>query len=154
MQIKAFKKMPDQKLVIVGCYEKARHFQSYAEYIRKIKPDNVALIASVDFDKLIDYYSNCKGFITTSKSEDFGMTPVEAMASGKPVIAPNEGGYKETIIDNVTGRLIDNINEDKLMYAIRAVDKNPEGYKNECLKQAKKFDTKRFIEKFKKELQI
>ena len=63
----------------------------------------------IDYKNLIDLYSNCKGFIATAKDEDFGMSPVEAMASGKPVIAANEGGYRETIIDGVTGKLIDNI---------------------------------------------
>ena len=34
-----------------------------------------------------------------SKNEDFGMVAIEAMAGGKPVFAPKEGGYLETIID-------------------------------------------------------
>ena len=103
-------------------------------------------------EELIDLYANCKGFITTSKEEDFGMTPVEAMASGKPVIAPNEGGYKETIINGVTGKLIDNINVEKLVEAIQEIGENPKQYKNTCLRQAKKFDTKVFIKKIKEQI--
>ncbi len=71
------------------------------------------------------------------------------MASGKPVIAPNEGGYKETIIDGVTGNLIDDIDVDKLVKAIREIGKNPESYKDACLQRAKNFDTKVFIKKIK-----
>jgi len=153
MQMKAFSKLPDEKLIVVGCYEKSRHFQSYANYIQRIKPDNVTLLKSVSFDKLIDLYANCKGFITTSKNEDFGMTPVEAMASGKPVIAPNEGGYKETVIDGVTGKLIDDINVERLIDAIKKIGKKPQKYKDACLKQAKKFDTKEFIRKIKKQIE-
>ena len=73
----------------------------------------------------------------------------EAMASGKPVIAPNEGGYKETIINNKTGKLINGINPDKLVEAIKEINKNPSKYKKACQKQAKKFDTKVFIKKIK-----
>ncbi|MFH1053155.1 MAG: glycosyltransferase [Candidatus Woesearchaeota archaeon] len=149
MQIKAFKKMPGERLIIVGSFEQSAHFRKYAEYIKSIKPDNVTLLHWIDFKDLTGLYANCKGFITTSKDEDFGLTPVEAMASGKPVIAPNEGGYKETIIDGITGRLIDDIDEYKLVESIRVVGKNPESYKNACLKQAKKFDTRIFIRRIK-----
>lgn len=153
MQIEAFKKLPDEKLIIVGSYEKSRHFIQYANYIKKIKPKNVEILHWVDQKKLIELYSNCKGLITTAQDEDFGITPVEAMASGKPVIAPNEGGYKETVIDGVTGKLINNIDADKLIEAIKEMGKNPEIYKDACLEQAKKFDTKIFINKIKEEIE-
>lgn len=152
MQIKTFQKLKGEQLVIVGCYEKSRHFNDLAKYLKKIKPKNVQILSLINQDKLIELYANCKGFLTTTQNEDFGMAPVEAMASGKPVIAPNEGGYKETIINNVTGKLIDNINPDKLVKAIKEVGKNPKTYKEACIKQAKNFDTKIFIKKISKEL--
>jgi glycosyltransferase involved in cell wall biosynthesis len=152
LQIKAFSELPEEKLIIVGSYEKSEHFQSYANYIKKIKPKNVKILSWVDQKQLIDLYANCKGFITTSKDEDFGMAPLEAMASGKPVIAPNEGGYKETIIDGITGKLIDDISVDKLKRAIKEIGERPERYKEACLIQAKKFDTKIFIEKIKEQI--
>lgn len=149
MQIKAFQNLPKEKLIIVGSYEKSKHFQKYAEYINKIKSNNVKIISWIDNKKLIKLYSECKGFITTSKDEDYGMTPLEAMASGKPVIAPDEGGYKETVINNKTGLLIENISAEKIILAVNEINKNPEKYKSSCLKQAKKFDTRIFINKFK-----
>lgn len=153
LQMKAFSKLLDEKLIVVGCFEKSRHFTEYAKYIKRIKPDNVTLLKSVPFNELVELYANCKGFITTSKNEDFGMTPIEAMASGKPAIAPNEGGYKESIIDDATGRLIDDIDAEKLIKAIKEVGKEPLRYKKECLKQAKKFDVKVFIKKIKREIE-
>lgn len=149
IQLEAFRKLPTEKLIIVGSYEQSKHFRSYAAYIKKIKPQNVEILSWVDQKKLIEMYANCKGLITTSQDEDFGLTPLEAMASGKPVIAPNEGGYKETIINEVTGKLIDDINVDKLIKAIQEIGQSPQKYKEACLLQAKKFDIKIFIDKIK-----
>ncbi len=150
IQIKAFKKMPEEKLIIVGSYEQSRNFLKYTSYLKKIKPKNVEIKSWISQEELIELYSKCKGFITTSMDEDFGMTPIEAMASGKPVIAPNEGGYKETITKK-TGMLIDDINEDKIVEAIKKI--NPEKYKKACLQRAEKFDTKEFIKRIKEKIE-
>lgn len=147
LQLKAFSRLPNEKLVIVGSYEQSSHFKQYADYIKKNKPANVEIRSWVNQEELINLYADCKGFITTASDEDFGMTVVEAMASGKPVIAPNEGGYKETVIDGVTGILIDEINEDKLIESILKIGQEPQKYKEACIAQASKFSTKIFIEK-------
>lgn len=158
MQIKAFSKIPDEKLIIVGSYEHSKHFKKYVNYIKKIKPDNVEIISWVSDGKLKELYANCKGFITTSIDEDFGMSVVEAMASGKPVIAPNEGGYRETVINGKTGILLDDMGSNKLAKAVKDLGKiilkNPEKYKTVCIEQAKIFDSKVFIEKMKKEIGV
>lgn len=152
LQMKAFEKLPEEKLIIVGSYEQSSHFKKYAKYCKKIKPDNVEIRSWVDNKELIDLYAGCKGLIATSKDEDFGLNVIEAMASGKPVIAPNEGGYKETIINGKTGILIDDIDENKLIKAIDKINKDSVKYKNDCLNQAKKFDTSVFIKKIKEEI--
>ncbi len=149
LQLKAFEKMPDERLVVVGCYESSDHWKEYKKYIEDIKPSNVELIHQVEFEKLVDLYANCKGFITTAHDEDFGMTPVEAMASGKPVIAPKEGGYVESIVDGETGFLIEEIDEGKIILAVRDLGENPESYKRACLNQAEKFTTEIFTGKIR-----
>ncbi len=148
LQLKAFSKMPKEKCYIIG------HIQNklYYEYLKKIKPKNVKFLKVVNEKELIKKLNECKGMIFTAIDEDFGMAPVEAMASGKPVIAPNEGGCKETIINGKTGILIDNINEGKIVRAVEKINKNPERYKDACIKQAKKFDTKVFIKKIKSQI--
>ena len=156
LQLKAFQKLPNEKLIIVGSYEDADHFQAYAKYMKKLKPNNVEIKSWISDEELINLYANCKGFLTTSKDEDYGMNVVEAMASGKPVIAPNEGGYKETVT-NKTGILIDDINPDKIIRAINEINnelkKDSNHYKKDSLKRAKEFDTNIFIKKIKKEIQ-
>ncbi|MFH1967854.1 MAG: glycosyltransferase, partial [bacterium] len=142
MQLKAFAELPEERLIVVGSYEKSEHFLKYTDYCHRIKPKNVEIKSWVQDKELVDLYAECKGFITTSLEEDFGMNVVEAMASGKAVIAPNEGGYKETIINNKTGILIDDINPDKIVVAIKQISNklktNPNKYKQACIQQAKK----------------
>ena len=154
MQLKAFAKMPDEKLIVIGPYEKSKTSLSYVDLIKRIKPTNVTIIEGADsFEELAHYYANCKGFITTCLAEDFGMTVVEAMASGKPVIAPNEGGYRETVIDGETGILIDDLDEHKLAIAIQQLSKElkdsvkQNNYQKECRRQAEKFDASVFTRK-------
>jgi len=149
MQMEAFKKLKGEHLVIVGSYEQARHFKRYVNYLKNTKPENVCIKSWVDEKELRELYANCKGFITTAKNEDFGMSAVEAMASGKAVIAPNEGGYTESVIDGKTGKLIDDIDSDKLIDAIKDIGRNPEQFKNACLDRALEFDKKEFIKKIK-----
>jgi len=156
IQTEAFKLLPNEKLIIVGSYEEGvAQFESYKSYIEKIKPANVEIIHWVDDEALKKLYTGCKGCVTTAKDEDFGMTVIEAMAAGKPVIAPREGGYKESVTSS-TGILIDDINSDKLLNAICTVSdnlkKDPLMYKESCLARAKEFDTAVFISKIKTEM--
>jgi len=146
LQIEAFRKMPDEKLLIVGGYATGDHASGYASEVTDNLPENIKLLGSVSEEKLLELYASCKGFITTAMDEDFGMTPVEAMASGKPVVAVKEGGYLESVIDGETGILtkpyVENIIE-----AVKTVSRNPENYKNACIGRAKMFDKSIFVKK-------
>ncbi len=144
LQIKAFRQMPEEKLLIVGGYAKGDHASIYVSQLLNNIPKNVTLLGSVSEDELNNLYATCKGHITTSLDEDFGMTPLEAMASGKPTIAVNEGGYLETVDDGITGILV-TPNENAIMDAVKLISSNPEKYKNACMERAKDFDTSCFI---------
>lgn len=56
--------------------------------------------------RLIELYNKSKIVVCLAKNEPFGLIPVEAMSCGALVIAVNEGGYKESVIDNKSGFLI------------------------------------------------
>ncbi len=53
-------------------------------------------------EKLVELYAQCRAFIFPGE-EDFGITPLEAMASGRPVIAYGKGGVRETVVQGETG---------------------------------------------------
>jgi glycosyltransferase involved in cell wall biosynthesis len=151
LQIEAFRRLPDEKLLIVGGYAQADSSSTYAANIMKDLPGNVKVIGNVSEKELRCLYARCKAFIITSMDEPFGMAPVEAMASGKPVVAVKEGGCLETVVDGVTGLLVkpDII---ELLNAINIISKEPFKYKENCIEQARKFDESFFLEKIKKEI--
>jgi len=150
LQLEAFRRLPNEKLVIVGSYEPSRHFREYADFLFRTKPSNVEIVSWIEKPALIDLYSRCRGVISTSLDEDFGLTAIEAMASGKPIIAPAEGGYMETVIDGTTGRLLLNIEVDTLVSAITEVGSHPQSFQRACLSRAEKFGFNTFIEEIRK----
>jgi glycosyltransferase involved in cell wall biosynthesis len=112
-------------------------------------PRNVEIRNEVSEEEIIDLYARCKGLICTALDEDFGLTPLEAMASGKPVVAVNEGGFKETVVHGKTGLLV-GTDRDELATAVRAVSKEPEKYRVACVERAKEYDTQVFLRKLSK----
>jgi len=149
MQLAAFSQLPDKKLIIVGSYEQSRHFLRYKKYIDALKPPNVEILNWVDEPQLRKLYAHSRGCINTSLDEDFGMTAIEALAAGKPVIAPNEGGYKESLVSGKHGLLIADLTVPNLVTAIEKIDKDPERYAAACLKRAQEFDTGIFTKNIK-----
>lgn len=69
-------------------------------------PDRVTFTGRRGRDQLRYYYSAADIFVTTPWYEPFGITPVEAMACGTPVIGSNVGGIKFTVRDGETGYLV------------------------------------------------
>jgi len=151
LQIEVFRSLPEERLIIVGNYAEGDHAAKYVDRILKNIPKNIELRKSVYDKELIDLYANCKGLITTAMDEDFGMTSVEAMSAGKPVICVGEGGYLESVINGITGIWVEpNVND--IIYTINIVSNSPEKYRKYCEEHAKKFDKHIFIEKIKKNI--
>jgi len=146
LQIEAFRKMPDEQLVICGGYAAGDHAARYVKKIMEDVPDNVTFRGEVREEELIDLYSRCRGLVCTALDEDFGLTPIEAMASGKPVVAVDEGGFRETVIPG-TGVLV-SANVSAIRAAVQKISPHANDYHEHCLNQAAKFDISVFEEKF------
>lgn len=147
LQIETFRSLPDEKLVIVGGYSKGDHAARYARNILDNLPPNVTYLGEAMEEEVLDLYARCKGHITTAYNEDFGLTPIEAMASGKPVVAVNEGGFRETVTDK-TGMLVpaDILH---IRNGIQMISQDPAQYQAECFRQASQFDISHFSRKIR-----
>jgi glycosyltransferase involved in cell wall biosynthesis len=99
-------------LVMIGGPEKTR------ARLAATAPDNVTLLGNADFATLKSHMARCKALIFPGE-EDFGMVPVEVMASGRPVIAYGRGGALDTVIDGETGLLFRDQTIDGLVTAVR-----------------------------------
>jgi glycosyltransferase involved in cell wall biosynthesis len=79
-------------------------------------------VGHVDRPALVDLFARCHAYLVPGE-EDFGIAPVEAMASGKPVVALRAGGVLDTVIDGETGVLFGAQTSDSLAEAIERVDR-------------------------------
>jgi glycosyltransferase involved in cell wall biosynthesis len=143
LQIDAFESI-NQKLVIIGSVD-----QMFSEHGNRLKSrirslPNVRLEESVSESQLVSLYANSKGVLYTPVYEDFGIVPVEAMASGKPVIAVAEGGPLETIQDSLTGWLVPPNSNDIMDIATQQHDWSR--FRESCIARANSFDINRFKE--------
>jgi len=95
-------------------------------------------------EKVAEYYSNAIATIFPG-SEDFGLVPLESMASGTPVIAFNKGGAKETVIEGETGTFFDEPSADSLLCAMEQFDRDSFS-PDKMRSHAEKFSRGRFEE--------
>ena len=137
--VKAAKKQ-DFKLKIVG---EAHGFSDVEDRLKKLSGGNVELLGRVGDDELYELYAKARGFIALAREEDFGITPVEAMAAGTPVIAFNGGGFRESVLDGETGILIDDTDEKTIGDAVRKLERI-KWDKEKLQKKARKFSKERF----------
>ncbi len=145
LQISTFNKISNVKLVIVGSVIESK--LNYFSKLKKMANRNITFINNVDDKKLSELYSHATCIIQTSENEDFGLVPVEAMASGKPCIAVNEGGFRETITEK-TGLLIDKPYAENLARAVESFDEK-KFKKKDMLKRAEYFSDTVFAKKLK-----
>jgi glycosyltransferase involved in cell wall biosynthesis len=104
--IEAFNKLKWPLVIIGDGYDRKRLEALAGPTIRFLgqQPDEV----------IVEYYSKCQAFILAGE-EDFGITPLEAQASGRPVIAYRKGGALETVIERETGLFFEEQTADSLI---------------------------------------
>nr|WP_305734101.1 glycosyltransferase [uncultured Bilophila sp.] len=97
-------------------------------------------------------YAGCRAFLFSGE-EDFGITPVEAMAAGRPVIAYGKGGARETVREGSTGLFFPTQTVESLSAALDAFENDESAFQTEaCRRRAHSFDTSIFEEKFAAEV--
>lgn len=122
------------------------------EKLMKMANKNIKFLGRASDAVIKEHYAKCKAFIFPGE-EDFGITPLEAQASGRPVIAYGKGGALETVVDGVTGMFFKEQKVEDLEEAIKKFEK-AKFCKETIRKNAEKFDEKIFkakIEDFIKE---
>lgn len=139
--VEAFKKI-NKKLKIYGNGVDLARLKSMAQ-----GHDNIEFLGRVDDQAKAELYSRCLAFIYPQE-EDFGITAVEAMASGRPVIAYRRGGAIETVIEGVTGTFFNEQTAESLAQAVLNFDVSKFD-PQKIRQQAEQFS----VERFKKEIQ-
>lgn len=115
------------------------------EYLKSIAGENVKILGWQSEEKKQWYYKNARAFVAVSV-EDFGITPVEAMSFGVPVVALREGGFLETVIEGKTGEFFDAPTAEVLADGVRRFLENENNYDKEDIKnRAMEFSKERFV---------
>lgn len=126
-----------------------KEFAGYGEELRQAAGPTIKFLGEVTDEEKFKLMAGARAFIFPAEEEDFGITPVEAMAMGTPVIAFRSGGVKESVIEGKTGIFFDESSVESLVKAIKKF--NQMKFKPEdCREQAKKFSKERFMTAFKK----
>jgi glycosyltransferase involved in cell wall biosynthesis len=87
------------------------------EPLRALGGDQVTFTGFVDRPSLVELYANCRALLFCSE-EDYGLAPIEAQASGRPVVAYGAGGALETVADGQSGIFFGEQTTDSLIAAI------------------------------------
>jgi glycosyltransferase involved in cell wall biosynthesis len=134
LAVEAFNRL-GKRLVVIGGGE-------MLSTLRRRARSNITFLGSQPFDVLRHHYARCRALIFPGE-EDFGIVPVEAMASGRPVIAFGRGGATETVVDGRTGYMFEHQSLDALIAAIERSEKY-ELKPDEIIRHARRFGPERF----------
>jgi glycosyltransferase involved in cell wall biosynthesis len=135
--VRAFSQMPDKKLIVIGEGPDEKRLKSLASV-------NIEFLPRQPYEKLIDYISKAKAFLFGAE-EDFGITIVEALACGTPVIAYSVGGASETVEHLKTGILFDKQNTEAVINAVKNFERNKSSFEPEYISEsAQKYSRKNF----------
>ena len=106
-----------KRLVVIGGGEMLKDLTALAG-------PTVEILGQQPFEVLRHHYARCRALIFPGE-EDFGIVPVEAMASGRPVVAYGRGGATETVIEGVTGTFFPEQSVDALLEAVERCERIP-----------------------------
>ncbi len=116
--------------------------------LRKLAGPTVRFDTEAGDEQVVKYMKNCRAFLFPG-FEDFGITPVEAMAAGKPVVAYAKGGTGETVIDGKTGTLFTKQDIESLIAGMQRCE-NTKFNADKIATHAKNYSQKVFLRKIDK----
>jgi glycosyltransferase involved in cell wall biosynthesis len=128
------------KLYIVGDGPDRKRLEGMAK-------DNVSFLGRLEDSEVTGLMAKCRAFVFPGE-EDFGITPLEANAAGRPVIAYQAGGALDTIVPYVNGVFFRNQEVDDLLKAIYEVEAHAWDIGG-IIGHAQKFDEQAFMTRFK-----
>jgi len=141
LAVKAFNKL-NHKLIIIGAGPERKNLE-------KLAKNNIKFLGFKDDGVVQSYFSRARAFIFPQE-EDFGLTPIEAMASGVPVIAFRKGGALETIKDGLTGVFFEQQTAGSLGKAIEQFVEIEKGFQPKKIQEhAQQFSIQSFQKDFK-----
>lgn len=115
--------------------------------LKKIAGPTVEFTGRVSNEELVDLYSKCIAFIFPPL-EDAGITPLETMASGRPVIAYDKGGALESVVAGITGEFFNEQTVESLVEVLKNFDESK--YDPQKIRaHAEKFDIRQFQSRVK-----
>lgn len=134
-----------RNLVVIGEGEERKRLE-------KLAGPTVRFLGRAPFDVLRQHYAECRALLFPGE-EDFGIVPVEAMASGRPVIAFGKGGALDTVIDGETGLHTAHQTAEDFVAAIERFEAAPERFHIDRLRaHAAQFDTSVFTARMRAEI--
>jgi glycosyltransferase involved in cell wall biosynthesis len=125
--IRAVRLVPDAECVLVGGPPAAElEREPYARRLTELAAslgvaDRVRLVGAVPAADMPSWYRSADVVVAAPWYEPFGLTPLEAMACGVPVVATAAGGLADTVVDGVTGDLVPPRDPRRLGTAIRGL---------------------------------
>lgn len=123
-------------------------FAGFDEELKNMAKKNISFVGEVGDAQKLELMRDAKAFIFSAFEEDFGITPVESMSVGTPVIAFRSGGVKETVVEGVTGVFYEENTVLSLNEGVKKFEKMKLN-SHDCVKQAQKFSKERFDKKIK-----
>ena len=115
------------------------------ERLEALAKPNIQFLGFVPDENLPDLLARCRAFLFPGE-EDFGIAPIQAMASGRPVIAYDGGGARETVVEG-TGVLFSEQTVEEIVRVVEGFDTNRVS-SAQIRNHAEQFDTAVFKEKF------